>query len=122
MNSHRALIVDDEQDICFLLGKILKDQNYDVTLASNLKDCMLQLKKVNPEILFLDIHLPDGSGLDAVKEIRKQNPDLKIIVMSAYDGLTERNRAVTEGADVFIGKPLNAEKIRNTFATIHSKH
>ena len=119
MTSRSALIVDDEKDICFLLGKVLKGKNYVVTIASNLHDGLDQIEKSPPSILFLDIHLPDGSGLDAIKKIRKKNPAIKIIVMSAYDGMKERALAEKEGADLFIGKPLSNELINRTLENIH---
>src|SRR5437762_651545 len=109
MNLPSVLIIDDEKDICFLLGKVLKEKKYLVFIANNLSDGIAQLSKINPSILFLDIRLPDGSGLDAVNKIRIQYPGLKIIMMSAYDGMKERSEAMERGADLFMGKPLSID-------------
>ena len=121
MNPHVVLIIDDETDICFLLGKVLSEKKYVVSIAGNLAEGFIKLKEVDPSILFLDIRLPDGSGLDALIEIRKKNPLLKIIMMSAYDGEKERKTAFERGADLFISKPLNMELINLNLQNIQSK-
>lgn len=121
MNPHAVLIIDDENDICFLLGKVLSEKKFIVSIAGNLADGFAKLKEVEPSILFLDIRLPDGSGLDAIKEIRKENPLMKIIMMSAYDGVQERKQAFERGADMFIGKPLNMDVINLNLKDIQSK-
>jgi DNA-binding response OmpR family regulator len=111
MKSSSAMIIDDEKDICFLLGKILTEKKFTITICNTLKDGLRKLNEVKPDVLFLDIRLPDGSGLEALKTIRKQHQPLKIIMMSAYDGVNERRQATESGADLFLGKPLNTELI-----------
>lgn len=114
INSQAVLIIDDEKDICFLLGNLLTEKKYAVNIANTLSDGLAKLIEVKPSVLFLDIRLPDGSGLDAVSSIRKENPLLRIIMMSAYDGKNERTKAIELGADFFIGKPLNRDIINQT--------
>jgi DNA-binding response OmpR family regulator len=120
MTGHTVLIIDDEKDICFLLGKVLTAKNYVVAIANNLEDGLIKLNEMKPSVLFLDIRLPDGSGLDAVSEIRRKNPQMKIVMMSAYDGANERKQGIELGADLFIGKPLNSHLINNILQSIHS--
>ena len=114
----KVLIVDDEPDICFLLSNMLKQKHYEVAIANTLGDGMKQLANFFPSILFLDIHLPDGSGLDSIRLVKRDFPKTKIIIMSAYDGSKERNRAKSEGADLFISKPLNHESVLQTIDEI----
>ncbi len=121
MDSHAVLIIDDEKDICFLLGNLLSEKKYSVSIANNLTDGLAKLNTVKPAVLFLDIRLPDGSGLDAIGDIRKQNPGIKIIMMSAYDGVKERKYAMEQGADFFLGKPLNRDVINQTIQHIQEK-
>jgi DNA-binding response OmpR family regulator len=113
-----VLIIDDEEDICFLLGKMLREKGFTVNVAHSLAEGIEKLTALKPEILFLDIHLPDGSGLDKVFTIRSFFPQMKIIMMSAYDSSKERGAADEEGADVFIGKPLSNELITQTLKRI----
>jgi len=121
MDKTAVLIIDDENDICFLLGKLLSKKKYAVSIANTLKDGFSALTEVKPSILFLDIRLPDGSGLESLSAIRKQNPKLSIIMMSAHDGPNERKQAGELGADVFIGKPLNVDQINKTLEIIQAK-
>ncbi len=116
-----ALIIDDEKDICFLLGKVLSEKKFTVHIANNLSDGLAMLKSKKPSVLFLDIRLPDGSGLETLKEIRVQHPLLKIVMMSAYDGLNERKKAMESGADLFLGKPLNIKLIREALQTVQTE-
>ena len=117
-NNFTVLIVDDEPDICFLLGNMLKQKSFVPVIANTLKDGLDKLKKHMPALLFLDIHLPDGSGLDILGGIKKDFPSLKIIMMSAYDGPRERSRAIEEGADIFISKPLSRDLISQSLEKV----
>jgi len=121
MNPSVVLIIDDEKDICFLLGKVLTEKKYIVSIANNLDEGFNKLREINPSILFLDIRLPDGSGLEALTEIREHYPKMNIIMMSAYDGMQERKQAFENGADLFIGKPLNIELINLNLQDIQSR-
>lgn len=119
MDSNRTvLIVDDEPDICFLLGNMLKQKSFVPVIANTLTEGIDKLKKHLPTLLFLDIHLPDGSGLDILSGIKKEFPSLKIIMMSAYDGPRERTRAIEEGADIFISKPLSRDLIAESLEKV----
>jgi two-component system response regulator PilR (NtrC family)/two-component system KDP operon response regulator KdpE len=113
-----VLIVDDEPDICFLLGNLLKQKNFETLVASTLAEGISMLKQSSPGLIFLDIHLPDGSGLDALPSIKKDFPWIKIIMMSAYDGAKERSMALDAGVNVFIGKPLNFEMITESLKKV----
>src|SRR5690242_8563736 len=114
-NPHfKVLIIDDEQDICFLLRNLLEKQKYDVKISHTLRDGFIKLGEYHPQILFLDINLPDGSGLELLKTIKTDYPDMKIIMISAYDGWVERNKAKENGADAYLSKPLNKELVLET--------
>jgi two-component system, OmpR family, KDP operon response regulator KdpE len=118
LTSHKVLIVDDEHDICFLLGRLFRKNNYVVAIANSLTDGLAQLIEIQPTILFLDVQLPDGSSLDRLPDIRKENPSIKIIVMSANDGAMEQKKALDSGADLFISKPINKDIINQTLQLI----
>ena len=108
----KALIIDDEEDICFLLKNMLKSLDFEATSAGTLKDGFEALKSASFNVIFLDINLPDGSGLEAIEKIKKTISDnIKIIMISAFDGFSERKIAEQKGANYFIGKPLTKDKI-----------
>ncbi len=107
----KALIVDDEVDICFLLSGILRQQQLKPAFVNNLQSARESLKQDTPAILFLDNHLPDGFGLDFIDYVKTNHPDVKIVMITAHDGLTERKKAQASGADLFISKPFTREVI-----------
>ncbi len=120
MDKAAVLIIDDENDICFLLGKLLSKKKYAVSIANTLNEGFSRLMEIKPSILFLDIRLPDGSGLESVSAIREQNPGMAIVMMSAHDGANERKQAIERGANFFIGKPLNIDLINKTLDDLNS--
>jgi len=107
----KALIVDDEVDICFLLSGILRQKNMKPSFVNNLASARRSLQQDTPSILFLDNHLPDGFGLDFISYVKQHSPEVKIVMITAHDGLVERKKAQTEGADLFISKPFTRDVI-----------
>ena len=110
----KALIIDDEIDICYLLSGILKTRNIQPNYVNTLAEATHALKTQHPEIIFLDNHLPDGIGVDFIHQIRKSNPKSKIILITAYDTAADRTRAAAEGVDFFIAKPFTRDTIYQT--------
>ena len=119
--TNSVLIIDDETDICFLLTNILKEKNIEVSFANSLEDGLSKISLLRPRLLFLDINLPDGSGLEAIAKIKFLNPSIKIIIISAYDSPKEKIFAFEQGADLFLSKPLNKSLINSAFNQILSK-
>ncbi len=109
----KVLIIDDETDICYLLSTLLKQKNIETAFVNTLADAAQALEKETPELIFLDNHLPDGLGMNFVEYIKKHNPGSKIIMITAHDTSSDRQRAMTEGVDFFIGKPFTREVIYN---------
>ena len=107
----KALIIDDEIDICYLLSGILRNKNIQPNYVNTLGDAVPALEKYHPEIVFLDNHLPDGMGVDLIKDIKLILPDAKLVMITAYDTATDRTRAISEGVDFFISKPFSRDTI-----------
>ena len=114
----KALIVDDEKDVCFLLSSILKSKNLQASFVNSIREAKNVLLEYSPSIIFLDNHLPDGFGIDFIEEIRKHNPRIKIIMITAYDTASDRVKAYQEGIDHFIGKPFTREAIFNAIEDV----
>jgi DNA-binding response OmpR family regulator len=107
----KALIVDDEIDVCYLLTSILKYKNLQASYVTSISEAKRVLKEGHHAIVFLDNHLPDGFGINFISEIRKLNPRVKIVMITAHDTNNDRNRAYEQGVDQFIGKPFTRESI-----------
>lgn len=107
----KALIIDDEIDICYLLSGILRNKNIHPNYVNTLAAAILALEEQHPEVIFLDNHLPDGMGVDFISKIKKMRPDSKVVMITAYDTGADRNKAIAEGVDYFISKPFSRDTI-----------
>lgn len=107
----QALIIDDEPDICYLLGEILRQKNIDSSYATTLSEGEKMLQNFEFPLVFLDNHLMDTLAIDHVRRLKTEYPFIKIVMITAYDTVADRQKATAEGADFFIGKPFNREII-----------
>ncbi len=114
----KVLIVDDEPDICFLFGKILKMRNLRTDFANNLADASRSVQEDPPSVIFLDNSLPDGQGIDFISFLKERYPATRIIIITANDGSIDKIRAFQQGADDFLGKPLSLELINRSLDKI----
>lgn len=117
-NTKKVLIVDDEADICLLLSGLLKRMGYQPTCANFLDEGRQRLAQQTFDAVFLDLSLPDGVGFELLSHIRSTTSTTKVIMISAFDGIAERKRALQEGADYFIGKPFNRKTIEQALQYI----
>jgi two-component system OmpR family response regulator len=108
-----ALIIDDETDIWILLSNILRKHSLKTYYVNNLEAATKRLAQDVPAIIFLDKHLPDGFGLDFIQFIKSNYPQTKIVMITGYDLPDDRHRAMSEGADIFIGKPFTNSTIND---------
>jgi two-component system, OmpR family, response regulator len=111
MAKKNILIVDDEMDICYLLGGILKRKNYDAAFANTISDAQKAIDKSPPCLLILDNRLPDGLGMDFIPYVKENYPSVKILMVTAYDTTSDKLMAYSKGADFFMAKPLNRELV-----------
>ena len=109
-----ALIIDDEIDICFLLSGILRTKCLEVNYVNSISEANMVLDKYQPEIIFLDNHLPDGMGVDFIRQLKILHPKTKIAMITAFDNYTDRAKAFSNGADTFITKPFTKDSIYQT--------
>ena len=107
----KALIIDDEMDICQLLAILLKQRNIQSLFAGSLAEGDLYADFASPDIIFLDNDLPDGMGISHIRKLKELYPLAKIIMITAQDTGYERENALKEGSDFFIGKPFTKETI-----------
>jgi two-component system, OmpR family, response regulator len=111
----KALIIEDETDICYLLSSILKLKNIQTTFAGSLSEADRILQNNSPpRIIFLDNYLPDGFGINHIGKLKKRFPAIKIVMMTAHDNISDREKAQLEGVDFFIGKPFSRELVFQT--------
>lgn len=111
----KALIVDDETDICYLLSHILRQKDIQTAFAGSVAEADRMLQSPNFfYYVFLDNHLPDGLGINQIKRWKEKFPAIHFIMISAHDSSEEKRKAKTDGADSFISKPFSKEVILNS--------
>jgi len=120
IDKSKVLIIDDELDICYLLSGMLKQRNFRAAFVNSLSDAVTALQEDTPGLLFLDNHLPDGFGLDFIPYVKENYPEVKVVMITAHDGATERKKAYNGGVDLFIAKPLNRKMIFDAIDKLHS--
>ena len=107
------LIVDDERDIRELISDILKDEGFETRLAANSEEAMSEMNKEPPGLMILDIWLKDSrmDGIDILKAVKRDNPDVPIIIISGHGNIEIAVAAIKQGAYDFIEKPFNIDQL-----------
>ena len=114
------LIIDDEEDLCWLLSNALTGKGYNVSTANTISEGMSHLTDA-PDLIFLDLKLPDGDGMDILPEIKRITPETLVVIISAYGSEERRQDANNKGVHSFIDKPLTVENILNTIKQFQKK-
>lgn len=110
-NNFSILIVDDETNLLENLYNFLKEKGFKkVYTAKNLKESRFKLTNFKIELVVLDLMLPDGSGFDLLKEIRKTS-DMAVIILSALDGIDDRKEGFENKADDYLVKPFFPDEL-----------
>lgn len=102
-------VVEDDEDIRHIIEFILKDSNFEVTVSPTVQHFVESLPKHRPDLILLDIMLPDGDGRDVCRSLKSDiaTKDIPIIMMSAH--VPEYDVKSTTMANDFIGKPFDIE-------------
>ena len=106
----RVLIVDDELAIPRFLKPALEANNYDIASVGTVAESTKRIAADAPDIVVLDLGLPDGDGKDVIRQVRQWS-DVPIIVLSARDRETEKIEALDLGADDFVNKPFGVGEL-----------
>jgi len=107
------LIIDDEEDLCWLLANTLQKKGYNISTANTISDGMARLREA-PDLLFLDLKLPDGDGMDLLPRIKEITPQTSVVIISAYGSEEKREEAKAKGIYSFLDKSFTEEKILET--------
>lgn len=108
----QLLIVEDDNGLNQGLCKALKAENRIIFSCRNIKSAKEQLMCGEVSLILLDINLPDGSGLDLLREIKKEKPDLPVILLTANDTEMDIVDGLEQGADDYITKPFSLSVLR----------
>lgn len=108
----QILIVEDERVFAMAVEKRLQRAGYQCQIAGDLKTAIQKSEAMSPDLILLDMRLPDGSGLDFLSDLRKrQNSGAAVIVMSAYGELEDAVSAMKLGASDYLKKPVDLDEL-----------
>ena len=111
-NKDKILVVDDEKMIRWSLGEALRGWGYEPIQAETASAGLAAFDADQPAAILLDINLPDGSGLEVLRQIRHRQSDAVVIMITANVLVDETIAALRGGAYDFIGKPINLEELQ----------
>ncbi len=111
MTNAHILIVDDQESIRHFIEKAMVDEGYQVSTAGEGREALSKVAENQPDLVLLDLRLPDTHGLDVLKKLKEDDPDLQVIIMTAFGDVESAVRAMKLGAHDYINKPINLEQL-----------
>lgn len=107
----RLLVVDDEPNIRELLSTSLRFAGFEVHTAGDGQEALKQVEKVRPDLLVLDVMMPDLDGFAVTKRLRERGRDTPVLFLTAKDDLADRVAGLTVGGDDYVTKPFSLEEV-----------
>jgi two-component system, OmpR family, response regulator len=107
----RALVVDDEPGLTDLLVSALRFEGWDVRGVTNGMRAVTVAAQLSPDVVVLDVMLPDIDGLDVLRQLRGHNPHVCVLFLTARDAVEDRIAGITAGGDDYVTKPFSLEEV-----------
>lgn len=115
----KLMIVDDSMIICKVIEKNLTNFNVElVGMAADGKEALEKFKETSPDLVTLDITMPEMDGLTVLEKMIKINPDVKVMVVTALSDKATGLKAIKLGAKSFVGKPFTEDKLKESFQNL----
>ena len=102
----RILLVDDDEGVCHSFSRLLEKRNYYVDTLQSAIEAIKSLKKSDYDILLTDLKMPEMDGIELLKQARKIDPDLGVIIMTGYGEIASYLKAMDLGAVEYLNKPI----------------
>jgi DNA-binding NtrC family response regulator len=118
MDPAKILVVDDEPSILRLLQEALSQWGYQVTCASTVEEALVALGTELFDAALTDVRMPDMSGLDLLRAIKKQDESIEVVVMTGYPTISSAVEALKEGAYDYLSKPLILDELRHLMTRV----
>ncbi|RWR13454.1 response regulator [Siminovitchia fortis] len=109
----KVLIVDDQFGIRTLLNEVLQKEGYEIFQAANGLQALSVTEQHAPDLVLLDMKIPGMDGLEILKKMKEINPDIRVIIMTAYGELDLIEQTKKLGALAHFSKPFDIEEIRS---------
>lgn len=113
-----VLVIDDEVDLLLALSVLLESEGYDVIQASTGEEGLAAVEHSDPDVVILDVGLPDISGVEVLRGLRGNKTRAKIIILSAHASGHTQEVTEREGADGYVTKPFDREALLETLRRV----
>ncbi len=110
-NPISVLVVDDEAVLAEMVAMALRYEGWTIATAGDGSSAMAAARAQRPDVVVLDVMLPDMSGLDVLRKLRKENPQLPVLLLTAKDAVEDRIAGLTAGGDDYVTKPFSIEEV-----------
>lgn len=107
----RVLVVEDEPDLLEVLSAVLRHEGWQVRSASDGATAVSVAKDFRPDAVVLDVMLPDIDGLEVLRRLRAEAPDVCVLFLTAKDAVEDRVAGITAGGDDYVTKPFSLEEV-----------
>jgi DNA-binding NtrC family response regulator len=111
MSKVNILVVEDQDSIRHFVVKALEDEGHAVTGVGSVREARVAVERDMPDLAFLDLKLPDGNGLELLREIKRVQPEVAVILMTAFGELDTAVEAMSAGAYWFMKKPFEQDEL-----------
>ncbi|MGI9275744.1 MAG: response regulator transcription factor [Endozoicomonas sp.] len=106
-----VMLIDDDPALLSVLGRAMERRGYEVVACEDSSETDCQLQRVRPDYAVVDLKLSSESGLTLLPELKKHNPDMKILILTGYSSIATTVEAMKLGATNYLCKPADAEQI-----------
>jgi two-component system OmpR family response regulator len=106
-----VLVVDDEPVLAEMVSMALRYEGWNIATAGDGTSAIAAARAERPDVVVLDVMLPDMSGLDVLQKLRKENPRLPVLLLTAKDAVEDRIAGLTAGGDDYVTKPFSIEEV-----------
>jgi two-component system, OmpR family, response regulator len=110
-NPINVLVVDDEAVLAEMVSMALRYEGWNIATAGDGSSALESARAQRPDVVVLDVMLPDMSGLDVLRKLREQNPQLPVLLLTAKDAVEDRIAGLTAGGDDYVTKPFSLEEV-----------
>ena len=110
-NPITVLVVDDETVLAEMVSMALRYEGWNIATAADGASAIAAARNARPDAVVLDVMLPDMSGLDVLRKLREQTPQLPVLLLTAKDALEDRIAGLTAGGDDYVTKPFSIEEV-----------
>ncbi|MDI6728219.1 MAG: sigma-54 dependent transcriptional regulator [Thermodesulfovibrionales bacterium] len=107
----KILVVDDQKTVCYSLQRFLQSEGYDVHTATSGEDALSVLNDANPDLVIMDVRMPEMDGLEVLRRIKESHPKVQVIMMTAFSTTEKAIEAIKLGAYDYLTKPFDNDEL-----------